>query len=77
MNLYRLAVGLGAVGTSAQVPDPKGAAGNCMDERAIGGAVICEQLLDRHPVAGKERDGSPEEGHDGGGFLVSQDLGEG
>src|SRR6266571_4715421 len=70
-----LAVGLWPVGPGAQVANPQCAAGDRVDERAIAGAVIREQLLDGHAVAGKELDSASEKRDDGDGLLIAQNLG--
>src|SRR6516164_7359446 len=69
-----LAVGLGTVGTGAQVADAKRPASQSVNHRAVTRAVVREQLMHGHPVSFKEDDGASEEGHDGGGLLIGQDL---
>ena len=73
----RLPIGLGPVGSDPQVTDSQRSAGDRVDGRDVGAAVICEQLLDLDPVAAVERPGSAKEGHRGRGFLVGQHLGIG
>jgi hypothetical protein len=50
---------------------------NRVHERAVAGAIVCEQLLDLDAVAGEELDRSTEERDDRGGLLVGEDLGLG
>jgi len=52
------------------VADAKGAAGNGVDRRAVGRAVVGQQALDDDAMAGKERDGATEKADRGGGLLV-------
>jgi hypothetical protein len=47
------------------VTDPERAAGDGMDGRAVGGAVVGENALGGDAVAGIERDRAPQE-RDGG-----------
>ena len=74
MNLSALPVGLGPVGAGAEAADTQCAASDRMDERAIPGAVIGQQLLDGHPVTSEERDGARKERNDGRGLLIAEDL---
>ena len=56
-----LAVGLGPVGAGAEVADAERAAGDRVDGRAVGRAVVGDQPLDGDAVAAVERDGAAQE----------------
>ncbi len=56
------------------MPQPHRAAGERMDRRAVGRAVIRHHALDRDAVAVVERDRAAQEADGCGGFLVGQDL---
>jgi hypothetical protein len=59
------------------VLDAERPAGNGVDGRDVGGAVVGEDPLDRDPVAGEEADRSAQEDEGGRRPLVAQDLGVG
>src|SRR2546421_2004007 len=67
-----LPIRLGPVGAGAEVSDADRAAGDCMHDRAIAGAVVGQQLLDGHSVAGEERDRTPKKDDDGRGLLIAE-----
>ena len=56
-----LAVGLGSVGPAAEVPDRERAASERVDGRAVGGAVVGEDLLDLDTVPSVEDERAAEE----------------
>jgi hypothetical protein len=72
-----LAVGLGPVGTGAEVTDPERAAGDRVDRSALGGAVVGQHALDRESVPGEELDCPPQEGDDRGRLVIAENFGVG
>src|SRR5947209_15574804 len=63
---FGFAVGLGAVGAGAEVPDPERPAGDRVERGAVSAAVVGEQLLDADAVTGVERHRSLEKPDHGG-----------
>ena len=53
---FGLAVGAGPVGPGAEVFDPERPAGDRVDRRAVGGAVVGQHRFDADAVAGEVRD---------------------
>src|SRR3954447_13172422 len=68
------AVGARAVGPRAEVTDAERAAGEGVDRRAVGRAVIRQQALDGDAVGGIEGDRALEEPDRGRGLLVGEDF---
>src|SRR6266566_5266565 len=74
---FRFAVGLWPVGASAAVADAESAAGERVQGRLVGGAVVGQNALDADPVAVVEGDCAAKEADRRDGFLVGEDLGVG
>src|SRR5919202_750061 len=72
-----LAVGLGPVGTGPKVADAHCAAGDRVDRRAVGRAVVGDQPLDGDAVTREESDRAVHEADGGGRLLVCEDFGVG
>ena len=73
----RLAVGLGPIGAGAAVPDPEPAAGEGVQRRDLGRAVVAQEPLDPDPAALVEGERALEEADRGRRLLVRQHLGVG
>src|SRR3954453_21599941 len=69
-----LAVGLRAVRPGPQVADAQRATGNRVHGRAVGRAVVGDQLLDGDAVAREVLDGAAQEADGGDRLLVGEDL---
>jgi len=65
------------VGACAEVFDLQPSAGDRVDDRDVGAAVVAEDRFDRDPVASEEGDGAAQEAGGGRCFLVGQHLGVG
>ena len=74
---FGLAVGLRAARAGAEVADPECPAGERVDRRSIGGAVVGEQALDRDAVTTVELDGAAQKRDRCRGLLVGQNFGVG
>jgi hypothetical protein len=57
--------------------DAQRATGDRVHGGAVSRAVVGQQLLDGHAIAGEERDGAPEKDDRGARLLVGEDLGVG
>src|SRR5215210_3463780 len=71
------AVGLWPARARAEVADTERSARNGVNGRAVGGAVIGQELLDGDAVASEELNRATKEADRGGRFLVFEDLGVG
>src|SRR5690349_8779800 len=74
---FGFAVGLWPVWPGAEVSDAELAAGDRVQDGAVGGAVVGKHALDADPVAGKEGDRATEKGGGGRGSFVEEHFGVG
>src|SRR5581483_4668667 len=74
---FCFSVCLRPVGSCAEVFDRKPAAGDRVDDAAVGAAVVGEDAFDGDAVALIEGDRAAEEGNSGGCFFVGEHLGVG
>src|SRR5918996_5184407 len=74
---FGFAVCLGPVGAGAQVLEPQLTAGDRVDDRAVGGAVVAEDRLDPDAVAAVEGGCAAEEAGGSGCLLVGEHFGVG
>src|SRR5437899_565245 len=72
---FGFAVCLGAARAGAEMMDAELAAGECVDRRDVGAAVVGEDSLDGDPVAAVVGGGAAKEADRGRCFLVSEHLG--
>ncbi len=71
------AVGLRSARPGAEVADAEAAAGDCVRDRDVGGAIVGDHPLDLDAVAGEEGECTAQEGDRGRRLFVAEHLGVG
>jgi len=74
---FGFSVGLRAPRAGAEVSDSECAAGDGVDGRAVGRAVVGQDAFDGDAVAGIERQGAAQEPDRGAGLFVGENFGVG
>src|SRR2546428_4024809 len=72
---FRFPVCLGPVGPGAEVADAESAAGECVERRAVGAAVVGDDALDLDAAAAVKHDRPLQKRDRGRCFLILEDFG--